>query len=122
MGFDIFHLHICIISLYKVYSPLSASTGFNLEALFAGYIPKTIPVNRANMTVNAIISYLIIMDIPSINAPIKDITMPKITPRILPDIVSIKASIKNSLRISPLHAPMAFLIPISRFFLQLIQA
>lgn len=58
MGFDIFHLHICIISLYKVYSPLSASTGFNLEALFAGYIPKIIPVNRANMTVNAIISYL----------------------------------------------------------------
>ena len=86
------------------YSDLSASIGFNLEALYAGNIPNTIPINKLDAKDTTIIPELISKLNPKV-CNISPIITPKDAPIIPPSIHKINASIKNCTKISFLFAP-----------------
>ena len=89
------------------YSDLKASIGLSLEALYAGNIPNTIPINKLDRKDIAIIIDLISKLNPNV-CKISPIATPKTTPITPPSIHKISASIKNCTKISFLFAPKSF--------------
>ena len=90
------------------YSYFNASIGFNLDALIAGIIPNTIPINIEKIKDIITTSKLTTKLIPA-NFDTNLNRYPTKTPSIPPNVVRSIASIKNCLSISKSVAPMAFL-------------
>jgi len=95
----------------RFYSYLSASIGLSFAALFAGNIPKTIPIvtaeekdkSTASKEMMAVINLLI----PKTMRKLRTI------PMIPPMTLKVTDSVRNCKRISFLWAPIALRIPIS---------